>query len=309
VYRGILPKQRRPLTRAQDRTRILDRGPQMSSGHHTSILLATGACLSTANGDPMSHNGTASAATAYDQGAEQNRFLRMLPAASYFRMRPYLESVPLARKHVVWNVDDPVEAVFFPRRCVLSLLVTLKHRAPVEAATVGNEGMLGVSPALGSDRSPMLVVTQIPGESLRMCAALFRDLIADDQPLRDLTLRYSHALLEQTAQSVACNRRHTTVQRCARWLLMTHDRVERDEFTLTHQFLAMMLGVRRASVTVALGQLQRANLIRCVYGSIAIQNRPGLEATACECYDVVERRLRRLFADESARLAVNSASA
>jgi CRP-like cAMP-binding protein len=256
----------------------------------------------------MSRDNTSSA-TAYNHNAEQNRFLRMLPASSYFRMRPYLESVPLPRKHVVWNVDDSVDTVFFPRRCVLSLLVTLKHRAPVEAATIGNEGMLGVSPTLGSDRSPMLVVTQIPGEALRMSAGLFRELIADDRAVRDLTLRYSHALLEQTAQSVACNRRHTTVQRCARWLLMTHDRVDADEFTLTHQFLALMLGVRRASVTVALGQLQQTGLIRCVYGRIAIRNRAGLEQAACECYEVVERRFRRLFQRSEGAAAVTGASA
>src|SRR5687768_3803950 len=234
--------------------------------------------------------------TAYDQGAEENRFLRMLPASSYFRMRPYLEPVPLPQKHVVWNVDDPVEAVFFPRRCVLSLLVTLKQRAPVEAATVGNEGMLGMSTVLGADRSPLLVVAQIAGEALRIPARLFQELVEDDASLRLLTLRYSHALLEQTAQSVACNRRHTTVQRCARWLLMTHDRAHADEFGLTHQFLAMMLGVRRASVTVAAGALQRAKLIRYIYGSVVIENRPGLEQAACECYAIVQQRFQRLFA-------------
>lgn len=236
-----------------------------------------------------------SAVTAYDQGAEENRFLRMLPASSYFRMRPYLEAVSLPRKHIVWNVDDPVESVFFPRGCVLSLLVILEQRAPVEAATVGNEGMLGMSAALGAERSPMLVVAQVPGEALRMGATLFRELIEDDHCLRALTLRYTHALLEQTAQSVACNRRHTTVQRCARWLLMTHDRVGSDEFTLTHQFLAMMLGVRRASVTTAAGRLQRAKLIRYIYGQVRIENRSGLEQVACECYEAVERRFRRLF--------------
>jgi CRP-like cAMP-binding protein len=233
--------------------------------------------------------------TAYDQEAEENRFLRMLPASSYFRMRPYLEPVPLPRKYVVWNVDEPVEAVFFPRRCVLSLLVTLRQRAPVEAATIGNEGMLGMSTVLGADRSPLLVVAQIPGEALRIPARLFQELVEDDASLRLLTLRYSHALLEQTAQSVACNRRHNTVQRCARWLLMTHDRVRSDEFTLTHEFLAMMLGVRRASVTVAAGQLQRANLIRYVYGHVVIEDRKGLEEAACECYEAVERRFQHLF--------------
>lgn len=234
--------------------------------------------------------------TLYDQAAEENRFLRMLPASSYYRIRPYLEVIPLPKKHVVWNVDDPIDFVYFPRRCVLSLLVTLEHRAPVEAATVGNEGLLGMSTVLGAERSPLLVLAQIPGEALRIGARMFSEIVDDDASLRLLTLRYSHALLEQTAQSVACNRRHSTVQRCARWLLMTHDRAHADEFGLTHQFLAMMLGVRRASVTVAAGELQRAKLIRYLYGRVVIENRRGLEEAACECYQVVQRRFQRLFA-------------
>src|SRR5688572_24187927 len=161
--------------------------------------------------------------TTYDQQAEENRFLRMLPASSYVRIRPYLEVVPLPKKHVVWHVDDPIDFVYFPRRCVLSLLVMLRQGAPVEAATVGNEGILGMTTVLGADRSPLMVITQIPGEALRIGASLFRQLIDDDASLRLLALRASHALLEQTSQSVACNRRHNTVQRCARWLLMTHD--------------------------------------------------------------------------------------
>ena len=226
----------------------------------------------------------------------------MLPPSSYSRIRPYLEVVPLARKDVVWNVDDPIDSVFFPRSCVLSLLVTLKKRAPVEAATVGNEGMLGTSTALGAERSSLLVLTQLPGAALRMGARLFRDLVEDDPSLRLLTLRYSHALLEQTAQSVACNRRHSTVQRCARGLLMTHDRAHEDTFPLTHQFLALMLGVRRASVTTAAGQLQRAGLIHYSYGLVTIENREGLEHAACECYETVERRFQRLFDDHAHRL-------
>lgn len=236
-----------------------------------------------------------SAVTAYDQLTEDNRFLRLLPRSSYVRIRPYLEVVPLARKHVVWNVDDQIDAVFFPRRCVLSLLVTLKKRAPVEAATVGNEGLVGTGAILGADQSPVMVITQVPGTALRMGATLFRNLVEDDASLRLLTLRYSHALLEQTAQSVACNRRHSTLQRCARWLLMTHDRAHDDTFPLTHQFLALMLGVRRASVTVAAGQLQRAGLIGHSYGRVTIKDRLGLEAAACECYETVEHRFRRLF--------------
>lgn len=238
---------------------------------------------------------TIAGVTTYDQLAEDSRFLRLLPKSSYVRIRPYLEIVPLARKHVLWNADDQIDSVFFPRRCVLSLLVTLKKRAPVEAATVGNEGMVGMGAVLGADHSPLMVITQLPGTALRMGASLFRDLVDDDPSLRLLTLRYSHALLEQTAQSVACNRRHSTLQRCARWLLMTHDRAHDDTFPLTHQFLALMLGVRRASVTVAAGQLQRAGLIDYNYGRVAINDRPGLEAAACECYEAVEHRFRRLF--------------
>ena len=244
-----------------------------------------------------------SVVTAYDQTGESNRFLRMLPPSSYMRMRPYLEVVPLARKDVVWNVDDRIDSVFFPRSCVLSLLVTLKKRAPVEAATVGNEGMLGMSAALGAERSSLLVLAQLPGKALRMGARLFQELLEDDSSLRLLTLRFSHALLEQTAQSVACNRRHTTVERCARWLLMTHDRAQEDTFPLTHQFLALMLGVRRASVTTAAGQLQRAGLIHYSYGLVTVENRERLEEAACECYQTVERRFQRLF-DEHTHRAV-----
>lgn len=238
---------------------------------------------------------TISGVTTYDQQAEESRFLRLLPRSSYVRIRPYLEIVPLARKHVLWNVDEPIDDVFFPRRCVLSLLVMLKQRAPVEAATVGNEGMVGMGTLLGAERCPVMVITQLPGTALRMGATLFRSLVDDDASLRLLVLRYSHALLEQTSQSVACNRRHPTMQRCARWLLMTHDRAQDDTFPLTHQFLALMLGVRRASVTVAAGQLQRAGLIDYNYGRVTIKDRPGLEAAACECYETVEHRFRRLF--------------
>ena len=238
---------------------------------------------------------TGAVITTYDQAAEENRFLRMLPASSYFRIRPYLEVVPTHKRQILWDVDDPIDFVYFPRRCVLSLLVPLAKRPAVEAATVGNEGVVGASIVLGADHSPLMVMVQIPGEALRIGARLFQELVEDDASLRVLTLRYSHALFEQTAQSVACNRRHTTVQRCARWLLMTHDRAHADDFALTHQFLAMMLGVRRASVTVAAGELQRAKLIRYLYGRIVVENRAGLEAAACECYHVVQRRFERLF--------------
>jgi CRP-like cAMP-binding protein len=126
-------------------------------------------------------------------------------------------------------------------------------------------------------------------------APLFRELLSEDGVVAALMLRYAQALLEQTSQSVACNRRHAIVERCARWLLMTHDRVGRDRFDLTHDFLAFMLGVRRASVTVAAGTLQQAGMIRYSRGKVAILDRSRLEEASCECYRIVRSRFEQLL--------------
>jgi CRP-like cAMP-binding protein len=238
------------------------------------------------------------AAPAEAHATEQNHLLRALPADEYALLLQHLESVELSAKLVLWRPEAPIHSVYFPRTAVMSLLTPLANQPAVEAATVGREGIVGTPVVLGVRTTGVQTVVQIAGTAGRMDADRFTDLLhAPNGALFPLLLRHAQALYEQTAQSVACNRRHEVDERCARWLLMTHDRVGADEFNLTHQFLALMLGVRRAGVTVALGTLQRAGLISNGRGTISVIDREGLEAASCECYDSVRRRYALLLGD------------
>jgi hypothetical protein len=165
----------------------------------------------------------------------------------------------------------------------------------VETATVGCEGMLGLPLFHGTDRTSLQAFCQIPGEAFRMDAERFKSELAQNGTLTTMLHRYSQALLTMIAQSSACNRVHTMEQRLARWLLHSHDRVGRDTFPLTHQFLSQMLGVRRATVTEAAGRLQKASLIEYTMGKITLLDRPGLEGAACECYAIIRREFDRLL--------------
>ena len=230
---------------------------------------------------------------------EENRILQRLPPDQYAALLPYLEPVELNNRQVLWQPDATIHSVYFPRTCVFSLLTPLADEQPVEAATVGREGMAGTPVVLGVRVTNLQAITQVSGLAARLDAERFTGhLRQTDGALFSLLLRYTQALHEQTAQSVACNRRHAIDERCARWLLMTQDRVGTDEFGLTQDFLAFMLGVRRASVTVAAGMLQQAGLIRYHRGRITIVDRSGLEAASCECYDVVRRKYEQLLSQQ-----------
>ena len=166
----------------------------------------------------------------------------------------------------------------------------------MEAATIGREGFVGTPMVLGAPSTTVEALAQIPGTAARMDAGrLVEWLRTAGGTLFPVLLRYAQALQEQTAQSVACNRRHGIDERCARWLLMTHDRVGADEFPLTQDFLAFMLGVRRASVTVAAGMLQQAGLIHYRRGRITVRDRERLEAASCECYGIIRREYTQLL--------------
>ena len=232
--------------------------------------------------------------------AEPNRLLRSIPASSYDRLAPDLERVEFSSRQRLWDAHEPIRSVYFPRTCVLSLLILLEEDGPVESATIGREGMAGVTIALGAESTAATAIAQIPGEAVRIPASVFRKALAEDVALLSIVLRYAHVLYEQTSQSVACNRRHSMEQRCARWLLMTHDRVGADQFPLKQEFLAFMLGVRRASVTVAAGMLQHAGLIGYSRGSITIVDRVQLEAAACECYRTIRDASDRLLGGSDA---------
>jgi CRP-like cAMP-binding protein len=225
---------------------------------------------------------------------QSNRFLCALPAESYDRLATELETVELRAKVVLWEPGAPIRSIYFPHTSVVSLIVPLQDDVSVEASTIGREGFLGVPVLLGGESTSTRAIAQVSGMASRLPASVFRRAIAEDGALRDLSLRYAQALFEQTAQSVACMAHHELSERCARWLLMTRDRVDGDDFRLTQEFLAIMLGVRRSTVTVAAGMLQRAGLITYQRGRVAILDRAGLEEASCECYDVVRRKYETL---------------
>ena len=231
-----------------------------------------------------------------DQASERNTLLSKLPASAYASLAPHLELIALSARQVAWRPEGRIHAVYFPRSAVFSILTPLQRHSPVESATVGYEGIIGVPIVLGVGATHSFAVVQVDGDAARVDAVRFREWLEEqDEQTRLIFFRYAHVLLEQTAQSVACNRKHALEERCARWLLATRDRVGANEFSLTHEFLAAMLGVRRASVTVALGLLQQEGFLTYSRGRLKIVDASGLEKTSCECYLVVRAEQERIM--------------
>lgn len=182
------------------------------------------------------------------KGAEPaNRLLGLLPDRDYERLRPHLQRIPLTYRQSLYRAYKPVGFVYFIETGVGSLVNTMANGAAAEVGTIGNEGVVGLPLVLGDDRAPTSVYVQVPGVGLRMKAARFSEELARSASMRSVMLRYTHAFFNQVAQSAACNHFHSIQQRCCRWLLMTHDRMQSDEFLLTQEFLAMMLGVQRTA--------------------------------------------------------------
>jgi CRP-like cAMP-binding protein len=224
-----------------------------------------------------------------------NWLLAALPEDEHTRLAPDLEGVELEIKQIMFDYDQPITHVYFPESCVGSILSVMSDGTAVETATVGREGLVGLPVFLGADRTPAQAFCQVPGEAIRMTATAFRRAAALGGPLAAMINRYTQALFTLVAQSSACNRLHPVQQRCARWLLMTQDRVNRKSFPLTQQFLSQMLGVRRATVTEAAGALQDGGCIDYSYGTVKVTNRRGLEEASCECYSIIRRELERLL--------------
>jgi CRP-like cAMP-binding protein len=206
--------------------------------------------------------------------------------------------MPLKFKQMLQKQGEKVTAVYFPGSGVCSIVNVMRDGRMVEVATVGNEGMVGITAFLGGDLPPGETFVQVPvpdGETQVMSVAAFQEENDRRGPFHDLMNRYAQALTAMIMQSTACNGLHSVEERCARWLLMTHDRVGADEFQLTQEFLAIMLGVRRPSVTIVMGALQKAGVIR--YGSriTRVVDRKGLEAMSCECYAAVKAHFTRLL--------------
>jgi CRP-like cAMP-binding protein len=222
-----------------------------------------------------------------------NKLLAALPPEEYERLLPDFELVHLASQQTLYTFDLPIQYAYFPLSGVVALLRESGSKS-VEAATVGNEGMLGVPLILGADRSPTKTVVQIPGEALCMPVDVFKAKIHKDSPLHHLLLRYTLTLINQISQNVVCNQLHSLEERCCRWLLMAHDRLESNEIPLTQSTLAFNLCVRRAGVSAVATTLQRAGIIRYHRGKITILDPGSLEAACCPCYQINKQEFERL---------------
>src|SRR5258705_10672316 len=192
-----------------------------------------------------------------------------------------MERVVLKNRQLAYDVNKPIKFVYFPLTGVFSLVTFMEDGEGVEVATIGNEGMVGLPLFLGVDRASGKAFTQVPGDSLRMTAAAFKEQIRRQGPLTQTLQLYTQALMVQISQGMACGARHSIRQRCARWLLMTHDRVGADTFPLCQEFLALMLGVRRGCVNKVATELKQAGLIRYSRDGIRILKRKTLENTSC----------------------------
>lgn len=228
--------------------------------------------------------------------APRNRFLDRLPEASRRELLPLLEPFHFKTNLVLYEARSRIEYAYFPAGAALSALVVMQDGNLIEVATVGSEGLVGHY-GFGGETSPHRVIVQIGDGGHRIAARALQERAAVDGPLRDLLAAYHVAFMAQVSQSVACNGLHSLEQRCCRWLLMSRDRVGSDDIRLTHEFLAMMLGSRRASVTDVLAPLQQAGLVRSQRGLIGILDGAGLEARSCECYSVVRDQFERLLGD------------
>ena len=226
---------------------------------------------------------------------EPNRLLAKLGKADRAALHPHLTPVTLEYKKALYEAFQPIEFVYFIESGVASLVSTMANGSAAEVGTVGNEGVVGLPILLGDSVSTTSVYMQVPGQGLQIKAARFREKMEERPALRALMLRYAHIFFNQVAQTAACAHFHSLEQRASRWLLMTRDRMPSDEFRLTHEFLAMMLGVRRAGVTVAAGALQRRGYIRYRLSVVTILDREGLEDAACECYRVAKAEFDRLL--------------
>ena len=230
----------------------------------------------------------------------ENQLLASLPDDNLGALQPWLVHVELKLRTLLYNAEEEVDWVYFPRSGMISLLHVLDDSRGIEIATVGNEGVLGAMAGLGLHLALSQSVVQVAMSGWKISAAQFRRLASQYAPIRDMAIRYNEVLLAQTQITAACNALHAAEQRLCRWLLQTSDRADSDTLSLTQEFLAEMLGVRRTSVTEIARRLQGAGLIQYRRGVVTITDRPGIEKLSCSCFRSV-RRLQHLLMDQTLR--------
>jgi len=231
----------------------------------------------------------------FDSSPAGNALLGALAPADLDALRPALEEVALVKDQSIFLPGERAPYVWFPTNGMISIVALDAQGSAIEVATVGREGMSGLAVVLGSETMIYASMVQVPGEGWRIETSAFRQAMDRHPAIRAVMMKYVLAVLTQMGQNVACAQLHDTEARCARWLLLAHDEVDGDSFPLTQDYLAMMLGVTRPSVSAAASALQKAGLIRYVRGQLMILDRPGLEALSCECYGIVRREFERLL--------------
>jgi CRP-like cAMP-binding protein len=225
----------------------------------------------------------------------KNRLIACLPPEDFARLRPYLKTVRFKRKEVIHPRNEPIRRVVFPNGGVASVTTTMNDGTMVEIATVGHEGLVGIEAFFGDAMMRTESMIQVPDTDAEvMTADAFRQEMNRQGPFQACVLRYWQGFQTLIMQSTACMALHPVQERCCRWLLMAHDRVRRDEFGLSHQFLAMMLGASRPTVTIVAGTLQKAGLIHYRHGHMTILDRKSLQSASCECYATVKAQFDRL---------------
>ena len=225
----------------------------------------------------------------------RNSLLAALSAPEQERLFPQLELVPMPLGKVLYESGNRLGHVYFPTDCIVSLLYVMEDGASAEIAVVGNEGLVGVALFMGGETTPSRAVVQSAGFAYRLPGAIIKQEFNRGGAMQELMLRYTQALLTQMAQTAVCNRHHSVDQQLCRWLLLSLDRLQSNELTMTQELIANMLGVRREGVTEAAGNLQDAGLIRYSRGRIKVLDRTRLEQRVCECYAVVRKEFSRLL--------------
>lgn len=225
---------------------------------------------------------------------EQNQLLAALPDTAKKRIFPRLKLVEMRLGDVIYESGQPIEFVYFPTNCIISLLYVMINGSSAEISVVGKEGMAGIAVFMGGDSTPSRTIVQSKGYAYRMPAPELKAEFNNSPEVRVLTLRYTQALITQMSQTAVCNRHHSIDQQLCRWLLLSLDRLQDNHLTMTQELIANMLGVRREGVTEAAGKLQNLGIIEYHRGHINVIDRPGLEALSCECYAVVKRETDRL---------------
>jgi CRP-like cAMP-binding protein len=225
-----------------------------------------------------------------------NKLLRALEEPAYLRLAPRLKATTLRARQVLYQPNEPIHLVYFPENAVICLMTVMPNGATLETATVGLEGASWISASIGAPSMPCETIVAVGGDAQ---ALDFDDLdreMQQNEPFRDLLTQYSHALLIHSLRMTGCTGLHSLEQRCARWLLTTLDRVSEDRFSITHEFLAMLLGAARPSVSAVIEEFQKRGMVKLERGRILVADRKGLFNVSCDCYEVIRRNYEKVGA-------------